>query len=117
MKTVLITGASGGIGEVACRLFLKENWRVFGVDLVESKLSHQNFTFYPFNLSDGLEVNKLVDNLSEATSHLDCLVNNAAIQISKSFLTTTEKDWDNTISINLKLGFFLTQKLFKLLES
>lgn len=38
MKNILITGAGGGMGKEAVRLFSQNGWRVFAFDIVESEL-------------------------------------------------------------------------------
>ena len=50
------------------------------------------------------------------TEHFDFLVNNAGIGINKSFMETTEEDFDRLININLKGVFFFTQKLLPLIN-
>ena len=41
---------------------------------------------------------------------LDILVNNAGIEFRESFLTTTVEQWDQTLGVNLKGVYFLSQK-------
>jgi NAD(P)-dependent dehydrogenase (short-subunit alcohol dehydrogenase family) len=113
MKTVLVTGASGGIGHSTCLLFLEKGWQVLGLDITESLISHENYHFHQKNLSNRAEIKDFVSSVQS----LDCIVNNAAIQISKPFSEITEEDWDKTISVNLKAIFFLIQNALPLLKS
>jgi len=42
---------------------------------------------------------------------IDGLVNNAGANFAKPFLDTTEEDWEWVISLDLRVGFFLTQRV------
>ena len=90
MKTILVTGSSSGIGAGICKHFIKIGWRVFGsvrnsTDGKKLKeICGENFTPLIFDVTD-------VDALQEAAnlvdsevgkSGLNCLVNNAGINIS-----------------------------------
>ncbi|WP_291728295.1 SDR family NAD(P)-dependent oxidoreductase [Bernardetia sp.] len=116
MKKVLVTGASGGIGKAICLYFIEKGWQVFGTDIVSSELEHNNFKFYLADISTTQNIKELVSKIEQETKSLDALVNNAAIQISKPFSEITEQDWDETMNLNLKSVFFLTQKMVSLLR-
>jgi len=90
MKSILITGSSSGIGAAICEYFSAKGWKVFGsVRNVKDgdKLSNicgTNFTPLLFDVTDrnaiGIAVAEVESKLDG--SGLDCLVNNAGINIS-----------------------------------
>ncbi len=47
---------------------------------------------------------------------IDCLINNAGVGRFKNFTELSEEDFDYTMSVNTKGTFFLTQKVFPVLE-
>lgn len=53
---------------------------------------------------------RLIDAAIEHFGRLDILVNNAGIEFREPFLTTTPEQWDQTLGVNLKGVYFLSQK-------
>lgn len=115
-KTVLITGAAGGIGRSTVELFSRNGWRVIGVDRAPYG---ENFP------ADGLYIQKDIsigDNLelifTEAqtiTDKLNALINNAALQIAKPLLDTSVEEWDAVMASNLRSVFLGTKLAHPLL--
>ncbi len=110
-KTVLITGASRGIGRETALLFAKNNYNVI-INYNKSKeqaLKLQREV--SLNGSDALAVKADVSNLNdvkfmvdESLNHfgtIDILVNNAGISEQKMFCDITESDWQNMLSVNV----------------
>ena len=90
LRSILVTGSSSGIGAAICEHFSKIGWKVFGsVRNVRdgNKLKDicgENFTSLIFDVTD-INAIKEAANLVEShlgTNGLDCLVNNAGINIS-----------------------------------
>lgn len=53
---------------------------------------------------------QLIAAALESFGRLDILVNNAGIEFRESFLTTTEQQFDQTLGVNLKGVYFLSQQ-------
>ena len=97
MKTVLITGASRGIGR-AIALKFAENGFAVAVNYSKSKSEAENLCNWiaenggiaaPFGaeLSDELSVKKMVDAVTETFGGIDVLVNNAGIALPQGLFT------------------------------
>lgn len=117
MKTIIITGASSGIGKGIARLFINQNWNVVLNSSSEEKL---NKTFEKFgspgntilvagDIGDKSTGQRLVDAALQHFGSVDVLVNNAGIFQPKPFLDVEESDLDRFLTTNLKGTYFSTQ--------
>jgi glucose 1-dehydrogenase len=112
-KTVLITGAAGGIGRATVSLFAEKGWRVIGVDRAEfGEDFPAKGLFIQSEISDPTCVDTITRLTREFTSTLDALVNNAAVQIAKPLIDTSVEEWDMTIANNLRPAFLLSKLAF-----
>jgi len=110
-KTVLITGAAGGIGRAAVALFAEKNWRVIAVDRNPYPDSFpQNSLFIQSDIAEPAAMDAIFRQVTVFTDGLDALVNNAALQIVKPLLETTVAEWDAIMAANLR-SVFLGAKL------
>jgi len=119
-KRVVITGALGGMGRVACRRFCEEGAAVLGSDInaeggaqLESELrgDNLNFRFSAGDVTDAQSVAALAAKAQAELGGLDVLYNNAGIIMGKPILETTEDEWDHVERINSR-SVFLTTKAF-----
>ncbi|MBB24889.1 MAG: short-chain dehydrogenase [Geminicoccus sp.] len=111
-KTVLITGASSGIGEAIARRFAAEGYRV---------LSAQR---RPAPVGESLSVDLLQPGAAQAvmaqvsvlTDRLDVLVNNAGLMLEGTAEESSEADWQAQMDLNLSLPFLLIREALPLLR-
>ena len=121
-KRILITGASGGIGECLAKKFAhygaivgmhyntnkKQACRSMSLFKNDSKPA-----IFKADLLEFKEVEKLFNSFMDKFKGIDILINNAgAVLGNADFLEMGEKSWDDTLSLNLKAPFFLAQKAF-----
>ncbi|MGX5849275.1 SDR family NAD(P)-dependent oxidoreductase [Mesorhizobium sp. PL10] len=118
-KTVVITGAAGGIGQVISRQFIANGYRVIagdadhaGLDRLEAELNggERNVWSRAGDLRDKAYCEDLIDYSIQATGRLDVLVNNAGIITRGNILETTDDDWERTFDINLKSIFYTCRR-------
>ncbi|WP_300687496.1 SDR family oxidoreductase [Chryseobacterium sp.] len=116
-QTVLITGASSGIGLATARYFLDRGDNVVINSQTESKLqavynelkAGENLAMVAGDVSKKSTGEALAKTALEKFGSIDVLVNNAGIYENKPFLDVTEEYLDRFLSTNLKGTFFTTQ--------
>lgn len=114
-KTVYISGAEGGIGKALCEVFKKDGWVVIGADI--KPCTHANCDlFFQEDVANSGSIKKIHDNLKKKEIFIQCLINNAAIQLEKKLLETTEEEWNSVIQTNIGSIFLSTKYLFDLLN-
>lgn len=120
-KTVIVTGASTGIGKAISKLFIAKGWNVVMNSATKDNLEK---TFQEFNTPQNVKLvvgdvsNKSVGENLVATAieyfgSVDVLINNAGVFAPKGFLEVEESDLDRYFSINLKGTFFTSQAAIK----
>ena len=116
-RTVLITGAAGGIGRATVALFSRSAWRVIGVDRAEFGDDFPtNGLFIQSDVSIADNIEAIFSQARAFTDRLNVLVNNAAVQVSKPLLETSIEEWNTVIASNLSSVFLavkLAHPLFK----
>lgn len=109
-RTVLITGAAGGLGRKLAEVFLAGGWRVAAGQ--HSKRVHAaaaNLKPVQLDVTNGSEVNSVVETLVTDWGRLDVLINNAAIAADGSITNLSIDDWQRVLDVNLKGAFLCTQ--------
>lgn len=118
-KTVLVTGASRGIGKAVALAFAKEGANVVvnyagstdkANEVVEQikSLGREAIT-YQCNVSDSEAVSAMIKDTIAKFGRIDILVNNAGITRDNLLMRMKEDEWDSVIDTNLK-GVFLCTK-------
>jgi NAD(P)-dependent dehydrogenase (short-subunit alcohol dehydrogenase family) len=109
-KTVIITGASGGIGTGLVEAFLREGYNVVGTSLQnDSSLASPNLLLLDGDIGLQETAVKVVEAAIEHFGTIDVLVNNAGVIRNKPFIDFTTDDFHALFSTNL-LGFlYITQ--------
>jgi NAD(P)-dependent dehydrogenase (short-subunit alcohol dehydrogenase family) len=116
-QTVIVTGASSGIGLETARYFLDRGDNVIINSQTASKLEEVynelgaggNLAMVSGNVSEKATGEALVKTALERFGAIDVLVNNAGIYENKPFLDVTEDYLDRFLTTNLKGTFFTTQ--------
>lgn len=117
-RSVLITGASGGIGRATVRLFANYKWKVIGVDRSPYGEGFPGSgLFIQSDISDSKNLETIFSQTREYSQRLDALINNAAIQIAKPLLETTVEEWDAVMVSNLRAVFLAAKLAYPLFKT
>ena len=119
-KTILITGARGGIGQGLSKVFSASGYDVIGMDI----MGNEHLTHCTKSIS--VDLNKLCldktyrqnvfAQLNELCQGLHVLINNAAVQLLGAVENITSTDWNTTMNVNLTAPMLLSQWAIPLLE-
>jgi 3-oxoacyl-[acyl-carrier protein] reductase len=117
-KTILYTGAAGGLGLPTTLLFLEAGARVVAVDndaiktaaLTEAAAAHRDrLVMAPLDLSDTAGLRKELDTLSRHVGGFDVVINNAAIYPSKPFEDFTVEEHQAVQRVNVDAAVVAVQ--------
>lgn len=115
-QVVIVTGASRGIGRAIAEAFAREgarvavNYRADGAGAQETarriEAAGGKSTVIQADVSRAGDVERLVSQAEATLGAVDVLVNNAGVVLRKSFLESTEADYDWQFATNVK-GVYL----------
>ena len=111
MKTVLVTGATSGIGKATARAFAKNKYKVILCGRRQDRLAQLQeelgqltpVTSLVFDVRDYNDVKRAIESLPTEFSTVDVLINNAGNAHGLDFIQDGDiADWDAMVDINVK---------------
>ncbi|NCB51204.1 MAG: SDR family NAD(P)-dependent oxidoreductase [Clostridia bacterium] len=130
MKTIIVTGATSGIGFAVARDLISKGYFVIGIGhseencaLAEKKIMSDNpegkIVFYAADLMQQREVQRIANALAEyldghCGGELHALISNAGCV--RSWYTTTEEGYEQQFALNYLAGFLLSYRLLPFLK-
>jgi 3-oxoacyl-[acyl-carrier protein] reductase len=117
-KKILITGATGGIGNSLVSKFIEQGCLVLATGTNEGKLNKLKSDFREvkikkFKLDQHLDIEKFIDDCHTELGGLDVVVNNAGITLDNISIRLTDENWKKVIDINLTSTFLMCKHAIK----
>jgi len=118
-KNIIITGASGGIGNSIVEKLNESGANILASGTKQEKLEELKSKFdkikiLRFDISQTDKVEEFIENASkELGGNLDCLVNNAGVTKDNLAIRMTTEEWKKVIDINLTSTFLLSKFAIK----
>ena len=118
-KNIIVTGASGGIGNAIVKSFYDYGANVLASGtkiekLEELKSKFKNIKIIKFDISQSDKIEDFIENASnELGGNLDCVVNNAGITKDNLAIRMSLEEWKKVIDINLTSTFLLSKFAIK----
>ena len=118
-KNIIVTGASGGIGNSIIQKLheygsniLASGTRVEKLDEIKKK--YKNVKTLKFDISQNEKIEEFIENASnELGGNLDCIVNNAGITQDNLGIRMSLEEWKKVIDINLTSTFLMSKFAIK----
>lgn len=117
-KKVLITGATGGIGNSLVKKFNDLGAKIVATGTNEQKLTNLKNNFpsikiEKFKLDEHSKIESFIDKIDKELEGLEILINNAGITLDNLSIRLTEENWKKVIDINLNSSFFMCKFAIK----
>jgi 3-oxoacyl-[acyl-carrier protein] reductase len=118
-KNVIVTGASGGIGNSIVEKFYESGSNILATGtkiekLEELKKKFSNIKILNFDISKHEKIEEFVNNATdELGGSLDCIVNNAGITKDNLTIRMSLEEWCKVIDINLTSTFLMCKYSIK----
>ena len=120
-KVVIITGGTRGIGKGIIKKFSHEGAKIAFTYIrskkeatnIENNFNKNLIRSYQFDVSDYDASQNFINNVINDFGKIDVLINNVGITRDNLLVRMNEKDWDDTLRINLKSIFNITKATIK----
>ncbi len=121
-KKVLITGATGGIGNCIVKKFDDLGAKIFATGTNDEKLKNlknkfTNIHTEKFKLDDHDKIENFINLVDQKLDGIDVLINNAGITLDNLSIRLSEENWKKVLDINLTSTFlmckFVVKKMLK----
>ena len=117
-KKILITGATGGIGNCIVEKFNNLGSLILATGTNEEKLDnlkkkYSNINVEKFKLDQHNKIENFIEEVNKKLNGLDILVNNAGITLDNLSIRLTEENWKRVIDINLTSTFLMCKYAIK----
>ena len=113
-KKIIVTGASGGIGNS-----IVEKLNEYGANILASgtrvekleelKKKFKNVKILKFDISQNEKIEEFIENASKELGGLDCIVNNAGITQDNLAIRMNLEEWKKVIDLNLTSTFLMSK--------
>jgi len=124
-RTLVLTGANGGIGREVARLFHEGGANLFLIDREREPLDTlaatlggdaQRIRTLGIDAADPDAASLAAREIEAAFGRVDFLVPAAGIYLAEPFAEMTDEQWRRTLSVNLDGVFYLTRRVLPLLQ-
>jgi len=117
-KNIIVTGASGGIGNSIVEKLndcganiLASGTKIEKLEELKDKFT--NIKILKFDISQSEKIEEFIENASKELGGLDCIINNAGITKDNLAIRMSIDEWKNVIDVNLTSTFLMSKFAIK----
>ncbi|MFT4564620.1 MAG: NAD(P)-dependent dehydrogenase (short-subunit alcohol dehydrogenase family) [Gammaproteobacteria bacterium] len=119
-KVCIITGAAGGQGQVAVKLFAEQGAKIVASDLPDKPTAALTEVMRDFpdqvhyvrgDVVVNSDLDAIVNTATNEFGRIDVLFNNHGVMVGSPLLETTEQEIDDVLNINVRASFLLCQRV------
>ena len=111
MKYAIVTGGTSGIGLGVAKMLISKGYYVYatyvGPDFTDKIASFEAIKVDQTNRN---ELYRFINYVKEQTAELNCIVCNAGVTIRKSFVETSDSDWDMMMEVAVNSHYILIRE-------
>ena len=124
-KTVIVTGASEGLGADLVRVFARSGWRVIAaarnigkLTSLSDELMEEAGVVLPVrtDVSNHSHVASLIEHARDEAGRIDVMINNAGIDFPGPIESLSYEQWDQIIAVNLSGAFYGCKAVFPVMK-
>ena len=113
-KKILITAASGGIGNALVKKFVSLGGNVIGSGTKSEKLDslkkqYPSIKVKKFDISEHSRIEEFIEDVALELGGIDIFINNAGIAVFGPPLEITEEDWKKCFSVDLDAVWYCSR--------
>ena len=117
-KKILVTGATGGIGNCLVKKFYENGAQIVATGTNEEKLDNlkknfSNIHIEKFQLNKHDKIEEFINMIDNKLNGLEILINNAGITLDNLSIRLSEENWKKVIEINLTSTFLMCKHSIK----
>ena len=117
-KNIIITGATGGIGNSIIHRLNDYGANILASGTKDEKLKElkskfENIKILKFDISQSNKIEEFIENASKELGGIDCIVNNAGITQDNLSIRMSLEEWKKVIDINLTSTFLMSKFAIK----
>ena len=117
-KKILITGATGGIGNNLVKKFYDLGAKIISTGTNEEKLNNLKKEFnrievQKFKLEEHDKIEEFINLIDKKLDGIDILINNAGITLDNLSIRLSEENWKKVLDINLTSSFLMCKYVIK----
>ena len=118
MKYAVVTGGTSGIGQGVSFMLAQKGYHVFVTYVGDEPTAvSENIEAIKCDQSNRDEVYHFIEYVKSKTNHLDCIHCNAGITIRKSFLDTTDAEWDAQLEVAVNSHYIMLREFYPIIPS